>query len=71
MLWLIGISGSNLIFPIVFAVGIAESGANAALVAKCLLPTHLMNLQMFTIVVLGCSVNTIALISLINDAQQS
>ncbi|MBP2058508.1 PTS system cellobiose-specific IIC component [Lactobacillus colini] len=64
LLWLIGVNGSNVIFPIVFAVGIAESGANAALVAKGLPPTHLMNLQMFRIAVLGGSGNTIALILL-------
>lgn len=64
LLWLIGINGSNVIFPIVFAIGVAESGANAALVAKGLPPTHLMNLQMFRIAVLGGSGNSLALVLL-------
>ena len=64
LLWLIGVNGSNVIFPIVFATGIAATGANAALVAKGLVPTHLMNLQMFRIAVLGGSGNSLALVIL-------
>lgn len=64
LLWLIGVNGSNVIFPIVFATGIAATGANAALVAKGLAPTHLMNLQMFRIAVLGGSGNSLALVIL-------
>lgn len=64
LLWLIGVNGSSIIFPIVFALGIAETGANAALVAKGLTPTHLMNLQMFRISLLGGSGNTLGLVLL-------
>lgn len=64
MLWLIGVNGSNVIFPIVFATGIAATGANAALVAKGAAPTNVMNLQMFRIAVLGGSGNSLALVLL-------
>ncbi len=64
ILWLIGINGASIIFPIVFALGIAETGANAALVAKGLPPTHLMNLQMFRVSLLGGSGNTLGLVLL-------
>lgn len=64
LLWLIGVNGSNVIFPIVFATGIAATGANAALVAKGMPPTHVMNLQMFRIAVLGGSGNSLALVIL-------
>lgn len=64
LLWLIGVNGSNVIFPIVFATGIAATGANAALVAKGMQPTHVMNLQMFRIAVLGGSGNSLALVIL-------
>lgn len=64
LLWLIGVNGSNVIFPIVFATGIAATGANAALVAKGMAPTDPMNLQMFRIAVLGGSGNSLALVLL-------
>ncbi len=69
LLWLIGVNGSNVIFPIVFATGIAATGANAALVAKGLAPTHLMNLQMFRIAVLGGSGNSLALCILMMNSK--
>ena len=64
LLWLIGINGNNIVFPIVFTIGIAQTGLNAALVAKGMTPTHLMNLQMYRISVLGGSGNTLALVFL-------
>ena len=64
LLWLIGVNGSNVIFPIIFATGIAATGANAALVAKGNMPTNIMNLQMFRIAVLGGSGNSLALVLL-------
>ncbi|WP_236162146.1 PTS transporter subunit EIIC, partial [Lactobacillus delbrueckii] len=64
LLWLIGVNGSNVIFSIVFATGIAATGANAALVAKGMQPTNVMNLQMFRIAVLGGSGNSLALVIL-------
>lgn len=64
VLWLIGINGNNIVFPIVFTIGIAQTGLNAAMVAKGLAPTHLMNLQMYRVSVLGGSGNTLALVFL-------
>ena len=69
LLWLIGVNGSNVIFPIVFATGVAATGANAALVAKGLAPTNLMNLQMFRIAVLGGSGNSLALCLLMMNSK--
>jgi len=64
LLWLIGVNGTNIVFPILFAIGIAQTGLNADLVAKNLEPTHLMNLQMFRISVLGGAGNTLGLVIL-------
>lgn len=64
LFWLIGVHGSSMVFPIIFAIGIAASGANAAQIAKGVAPTHLMNLQMFRIAVLGGSGNSLALVLL-------
>lgn len=64
LLWLIGVNGTNIVFPILFALGIAQTGLNADQVAKGIDPTHLMNLQMFRISVLGGAGNTLGLILL-------
>ncbi|WP_281165164.1 PTS sugar transporter subunit IIC [Liquorilactobacillus sicerae] len=64
LLWLIGVNGASIVFPIVFTIGVAQTGLNAALVNKGMDPTHLMNLQMFRISVLGGSGNTLGLILL-------
>jgi len=64
LLWLIGVNGTNIVFPILFAIGVAQTGLNADLVAKNLEPTHLMNLQMFRISVLGGAGNTLGLVIL-------
>lgn len=64
LLWLIGVNGSNIIFPIVFAIGVAQTGLNYSMVSKGMDPTHLMNLQMFRISVLGGAGNTLGLVIL-------
>ena len=47
ILWLFGINGSSIVFPIVFALCIANTGVNAELVNAGKAPTALINLQMF------------------------
>lgn len=64
LLWLIGVNGTSIVFPILFAIGIAQTGLNAIQVQKGMAPTHLMNLQMFRISVLGGAGNTIGLVLL-------
>lgn len=64
ILWLFGINGTSIIFPIVFTLGIAQTGANAEQFANNQPMTHLMNLQMFRISVLGGAGNTLGLVLL-------
>lgn len=64
ILWIFGVNGTSIIFPIVFSLGIANSGLNAELVAAGQDPTNLMNLQMFRVAILGGAGNTIGLILL-------
>lgn len=64
ILWLFGINGTSVIFPIVFAIGIANTGINAELVRQGKEPEMLMNLQMFRVTVLGGAGNTLGLIIL-------
>lgn len=64
LLWLIGINGSSIIFPIVFTLGMAQTGLNAEQLANGEQMTHLMNLQMFRISVLGGAGGTLGLIIL-------
>src|SRR5699024_11919849 len=47
LLWLIGINGPSIIFPIVFTIGITNTGENSELVAAGLEATNPLNLQMF------------------------
>ena len=61
ILWLLGVNGTSIIFPIVFALGIQNTGINADLVAKGQDPSVLMNLQMFRFAVLGGAGNTLGL----------
>lgn len=61
ILWILGVNGTSIIFPIAFALGIANTGVNAGLVAKGLEPNNFMNLQMFRIAILGGAGNTIGL----------
>ncbi|GAA0070433.1 PTS transporter subunit EIIC [Clostridium sardiniense] len=64
ILWVFGVNGTSIIFPIVFALGIANTGINADLVASGGQPTQLMNLQMFRYAIAGGAGNTLGLIFL-------
>lgn len=64
ILWLFGINGSSIIFPIVFTLGVAQTGLNAEQFSHGENMTHLMNLQMFRISVLGGAGNTLGLVIL-------
>lgn len=64
ILWLFGINGSSIIFPIVFTLGITNSGLNGELVNAGQTATHVMNLQMYRYAVLGGGGNTLGLVLL-------
>ena len=61
ILWILGVNGTSIIFPIVFALGIKNTGLNADLVAAGQHPSVYMNLQMFRVAILGGAGNTIGL----------
>lgn len=61
ILWILGVNGTSIIFPIVFALGIKNTGLNADLVAAGQDPSVYMNLQMFRVAILGGAGNTIGL----------
>ena len=62
--WLFGINGSSIVFPIVFALCIANTGVNAELVNAGKAPTAIINLQMFRYVLIGGAGNTLGLVLL-------
>ena len=64
ILWLFGINGSSIIFPIVFTLGLTNSGLNADLVNSGNAAEHVMNLQMYRYAVLGGGGNTLGLVLL-------
>lgn len=64
ILWLFGINGSSIIFPIVFALGVTNSGLNADLVNAGQAADHVMNLQMYRYAILGGGGNTLGLVLL-------
>lgn len=64
VLWLFGINGSSIIFPIVFALGITNTGINGELVNAGKAATEIMNLQMFRYALLGGAGNTLGLVLL-------
>ena len=64
ILWLFGINGGSIIFPIVFFLGINNTAINAELVAAGQEATQIMNLQMYRYAVLGGSGNTLGLVLL-------
>ena len=64
ILWMFGINGSSIVFPIVFALGIANTGLNGELVNLGKDPTAIMNLQMFRYALLGGAGNTLGLVLL-------
>ena len=61
ILWLLGVNGTSIIFPIVFTLGVQNTGINADLVAQGQNPSVIMNLQMFRIAILGGAGNTLGL----------
>lgn len=71
VLWLFGINGSSIIFPIVFTLGMAQTGLNAEQMANGETMTHLMNLQMFRISVLGGAGGTLGLVILMMRSKVS
>lgn len=64
ILWLFGINGSSIIFPIVFTLGITNSGLNADLINAGQHAENIMNLQMYRYAVLGGGGNTLGLVLL-------
>lgn len=64
VLWFFGINGTSIIFPILFSLGIANTGINSELVKAGSDPTTLMNLQMFRIAIMGGAGNTLGLVAL-------
>lgn len=64
ILWLFGINGSSIIFPIVFTLGITNSGLNADLINAGQSAEHIMNLQMYRYAVLGGGGNTLGFVLL-------
>lgn len=64
VLWFFGINGTSIIFPILFSLGIANTGINSELVKVGSDPTALMNLQMFRIAIMGGAGNTLGLVIL-------
>ncbi|MDZ5254108.1 PTS sugar transporter subunit IIC [Clostridium sp. LIBA-8841] len=64
ILWLFGINGTSIIFPILFSLGITNTGINSELIAAGQDPTALMNLQMFRIAIMGGAGNTLGLVLL-------
>lgn len=69
ILWLFGINGSSIIFPIVFTLGITNSGLNADLVNAGQQAENIMNLQMYRYAVLGGGGNTLGLVLLMCFSQ--
>lgn len=61
ILWLIGINGTSIIFPVVFVLGVTNTGLNAELIAAGQDPNAYMNLQMFRVSVIGGAGNTLGL----------
>jgi len=64
LLWLFGINGPSIIFPIVFTIGITNTGINNELIAAGEAATQAMNLQMFRIAIMGGSGGALGLLVL-------
>lgn len=64
ILWLFGINGSSIIFPIVFTLGVSNTGINAELINAGQAATKVMNLQMYRYAILGGGGNTLGLVLL-------
>ena len=61
ILWIFGINGTSIIFPILFSLGINNTGINTELFNSGQEPTMIMNLQMFRYYALGGAGNTLGL----------
>lgn len=61
ILWILGVNGTSIIFPIVFTLGMTNTGLNANLMAAGKDPNVYMNLQMFRVAILGGAGNTLGL----------
>ncbi|MDK2818310.1 MAG: PTS sugar transporter subunit IIC [Spirochaetota bacterium] len=61
ILWIFGINGTSIIFPILFSLGINNTGINTELFNSGQEPTMVMNLQMFRYYALGGAGNTLGL----------
>ncbi|MGL4563643.1 MAG: PTS sugar transporter subunit IIC [Brevinema sp.] len=64
LLWILGIHGTSIIFPIIFSIGITNTGINADLLNSGQEPNMIMNLQMFRYYALGGAGNTLGLVIL-------
>lgn len=71
ILWLFGVNGTSIIFPIAFTLGISNTGINSELVAAGNDPNAIMNLQMFRIAILGGAGNTLGLALLMAKSKSS
>lgn len=64
LLWFLGVNGTSVIFPIVFFIGLAGTGANAEVMASGAGEMTAMNLQLFRYAMLGGAGGTLGLIML-------
>lgn len=71
ILWFLGVNGTSIIFPIVFTIGLAGTGANAEMVANGLAATDPMNLQLFRYAMLGGAGGTLGLIGLMWNSKST
>lgn len=71
ILWIFGVNGTSIIFPIAFSLGIANTGINAELVSAGQDPTNLMNLQLFRVAILTGAGNTLGLVMLMMKSKST
>lgn len=64
ILWFLGVNGTSVIFPIVFFIGLAGTGANAEVIANGTGEMTAMNLQLFRYAMLGGAGGTLGLVAL-------
>lgn len=64
ILWFLGVNGTSVIFPIVFFIGLAGTGANAEVIANGSGEMTAMNLQLFRYAMLGGAGGTLGLVAL-------
>ncbi|MGL4913180.1 MAG: PTS sugar transporter subunit IIC [Romboutsia sp.] len=71
ILWILGVNGTSIIFPIAFTLGMSNTGINADLMAAGQDPNIYMNLQMFRVAILGGAGNTLGLALLMSRSQST